>query len=455
MARVEPPIRYARTTDGARIAYWTQGDGPPLVLLDVPCFTHVELELRIPEYRAWHTRLAETTRLIRLDLRGGGLSQRDIESVTVESFERDVEAVMVALGIERTAVFASNAAAPVALHLAGRRPELVTHLFIYDGWADGAGLPVHARFRELDQLIDIDWPMYTEMVAKVMMEREGAEARAVSAFLRRCTTPGDWRRVAVAARTFDVTGALPSIVCPTVIMHSGRNRLSPLDASRDLAAAVAGAEFRAFSHVPLPAGGRDEVAEVVEAALGVEPLPRTGGPGPGLRTIVFTDLEGHTAIVDQLGDMEGRTLLREHERLTRRALREHGGSEIKTLGDGFMASFASTQRALECAIALQESVSSSPILSAHQLRVRVGINAGEPIAEEGDLFGRSVIVASRIAGAAAGGGILVANVVRELTAGKGFAFREVGWRELRGLGDPVRLWALEWERAPGAKVTEG
>ena len=130
---------------------------------------------------------------------------------------------------------------------------------------------------------------------------------------------------------------------------------------------------------------------------------------------------------------------------TRRALREHGGNEIKTLGDGFMASFASAQRALECAIALQVSVTVSPILASHRLQVRVGINAGEPIAEEGDLFGHSVITASRIAGAAAGGGVLVSNVVRELTAGKGFVFSEVGWRELRGLSERVLLWALVWE----------
>ena len=127
-------------------------------------------------------------------------------------------------------------------------------------------------------------------------------------------------------------------------------------------------------------------------------------------------------------------------------LTAHGGDEIKTLGDGFLASFSSPQHALDCAIALQRA------FAAHEgeaLSVRVGVNAGEPIAEDDDLFGASVIAAARIAAKADGGEVLVSDVVRQLVAGKGFLFSDTGEHVLKGLEDPVRVWELRWDR-PGA-----
>ncbi len=456
MALVNAAIRHTKATDGASIAFWTMGSGPPLVMVEIPCFSHVELELRIPDYEAWYGRLAESLRIVRLDLRGGGLSQRDIPVATIEDFADDVESVMKAAGLERAALFAHDGAAPIAIHLAANRPDLVSHLFLYDAWANGAELPIHARFREFDHLIDVDWPLYTEMVAKVMMEREGAQARAVASYLRRCSLPGDWKRVAAATRDFNVTGLLPSVACPTTIIHSGRNRLSPLECSHDLAAAITAAELHVLNHLQLPAGGVEDVAGLIEDALGVV---RTTKPAVatahGLRTILFTDIAGHSGMMARLGDAATRIILREHERLTREALHSHGGSEVKSLGDGFMATFTSAHQALECAVELQQAVATSPVLSRVDesgLRIKVGMNAGEPIAEDGDYFGQSVIVASRLAGIAAGGEILVTNVVRELAIGRGFAFVDRGERVPRGLQDPVRVWQLDWA---AAGLTEG
>jgi class 3 adenylate cyclase len=144
-------------------------------------------------------------------------------------------------------------------------------------------------------------------------------------------------------------------------------------------------------------------------------------------------------------------VLREHERIVREALKAHGGSEVKALGDGFMASFGSATRALECAIAMQRAFAAwnaarpEPVEGrAAQIRVRIGLNAGEPIAEAEDLFGTAVNLAARIAAQAAGGEILVANVVRELAAGKGFLFADRGDVALRGFEDPVRLYQVRW-----------
>jgi class 3 adenylate cyclase len=128
----------------------------------------------------------------------------------------------------------------------------------------------------------------------------------------------------------------------------------------------------------------------------------------------------------------------------REALKAHGGSEVKTLGDGFMASFSSATRALECAIAMQRAFAEHNESAEEPIRVRVGLNAGEPIAEEEDLFGTAVILAARIAAKAEGGEIVASDVVRQLVAGKGFLFAERGDVALRGFEDPVRLYEVRW-----------
>jgi len=170
------------------------------------------------------------------------------------------------------------------------------------------------------------------------------------------------------------------------------------------------------------------------------PGPEAAGNASGaFRTILFTDIEGHTAMMQRLGDVKGRDVLREHERITREALKAHGGTEVKTIGDSFMASFGSAQKALDCAIALQRAFASatlSPVPSpikerggsdpdsgspspstergsgGEVLSLHIGVNAGEPIAEDDDLFGSSVILAARAASKATGGQVLVTNVVR-------------------------------------------
>jgi class 3 adenylate cyclase len=159
---------------------------------------------------------------------------------------------------------------------------------------------------------------------------------------------------------------------------------------------------------------------------------------------MFTDLEGHTEMMQRLGDKAGRTVLREHEQITRQALARHGGSEIKTMGDGFLASFASAEQALDCAVALQQALAARP---GESLAIRIGINAGEPIEEDRDLFGASIIAAARIADRAAGRKILVSDVVRQLVAGKGFGFTDAGEQTLKGITEPTRLWELDWEES--------
>jgi adenylate cyclase len=140
-------------------------------------------------------------------------------------------------------------------------------------------------------------------------------------------------------------------------------------------------------------------------------------------------------------------VLRTHNRIVRDALKAHTGSEIKHTGDGIMASFASATRALECAIAIQRAFAEHSESAEEPIRVRVGLNAGEPIAEEADLFGTAVQLAARICARADPGEILAPIVVRELAAGKGFLFSDLGAIALRGFEDPVRLYEVRWREA--------
>jgi len=132
---------------------------------------------------------------------------------------------------------------------------------------------------------------------------------------------------------------------------------------------------------------------------------------------------------------------REHERITREVLKANGGTEVKTMGDGFMASFGSVTKAVECAVALQRAFADR---EGEPLSVRVGLNAGEPIEEDGDLFGATVILASRIAAKADGGEILVADTVRGLCSGKGFLFADRGEFVAKGFEEPVRVYEVSW-----------
>ena len=184
---------------------------------------------------------------------------------------------------------------------------------------------------------------------------------------------------------------------------------------------------------------------------------RASPPG-GLRTILFTDIVGHTEMMQRLGDVKGRDVLREHERVTRETLKHHRGDEVKTLGDGFMASFGSLTQAMDCAIALQRAfdVALTPptghpspsrgegASGDEQIAIRIGLNAGEPIEEDGDLFGATVILASRIAAKASGGEILVPETVRGLLSGKNFLFSDRGEFAMKGFDDAVRLYEVQW-----------
>jgi len=162
------------------------------------------------------------------------------------------------------------------------------------------------------------------------------------------------------------------------------------------------------------------------------------------RTILFTDVVASTPLLAQLKDEKMRAVMLDHDEVLQAAVTDHGGRVVKTIGDAFMAEFAVPSGAVEAAIAAQRGIRDRFADSEVPIRIRIGINAGEPIEEGGDLHGASVVIAKRLESAADNGGILVSEVVRQAVAGKEFEFVDRGEISLKGLDKPIRAWGVEW-----------
>jgi class 3 adenylate cyclase len=443
---MEPRIQYATTSDGVSIAFWTLGEGPPLVYTPM-LSSHCEMEWQVPELRSFYEQLAQGRMLVRYDGRGTGLSEREATDFSLDARMLDLEAVAEQLGLGRFDVFAQVTAGPVAIAYAARRPERVSRLLLWCSHARHSDFSQTPRGQGLLGLVDKDWVLYTETMAHAALGwSEGELAHRFAVMMRESTTQ---EVVKLALRAFldiDVTGLLPSVRSPTLVLD--RRDGGRLHVARGLASRIPGARLVILEGSSLsPWAGDLEVAlraidEFLGAgqASGPERPPSTPA---AVHTILFTDVEGSTAMTQRLGDARARDVMREHERVTRECLRAHGGSEVKTMGDGFMASFGSAVKALECAVAVQRAFAEHSA-GGEAIRVRIGLNAGEPIAEEADLFGTAVIAAARIAARASGGEILASDVVRQLVAGKGFLFSDRGEVVLRGFDDPVRLFEVKW-----------
>jgi class 3 adenylate cyclase len=171
----------------------------------------------------------------------------------------------------------------------------------------------------------------------------------------------------------------------------------------------------------------------------------TATAGGAFRTILFTDVVSSTPLLAQLKDEKMREVMRDHDEVLEAAVTSNGGRVIKTIGDAFMAEFAVPSGAVAAAIAAQRGVRERFEDSDVPVRIRIGINAGEPIEEDGDLHGASVVIAKRLEGEADANGILVSDVVKQAVTGKDFAFEDRGQVQLKGFEEPVRAWALRWE----------
>ena len=441
-----PPVQYATTSDGVSIAWAEAGDGPALLSVPEAPLSHAQ-----EGYAVWGTTMdafAQSFRLINFDARGTGMSDRDVAAVSGETMLLDADAVMRAAGLDRFIAMGAAGnllAISTCIRLATAFPERVTHVVLDSPYQNTRELADTPFGRTNRALAELDWAVYTQTLFRVLLGWDTASSGTVESFV---AAVKGWVEPSVGLQyvrlweTVDVSDLLPEVRQPTLVLRNDPYFV-PARLCQRVAAKIPGALFRQFSDPTYT-----QMAELIRAFVGEPaPPPTTIAPvASSLRTVLFTDIEGSTAMMQRLGDAKGREVLREHERITREVLKAHGGTEVKTMGDGFMASFGSVTKAVECAIALQRAFAARSDGDVEPLHVRVGLNAGEPIEEDDDLFGASVIAAARICREAAGGEIVASDVVRQLVAGKGFSFAERGEVMLKGIDDPVRLFEVHWRQ---------
>jgi class 3 adenylate cyclase len=448
---MEPRIQYAQTKDGVSIAFWTLGEGTPLVTMPNVPFSHIQLEWQIPEYRRWYEREAEKRMLVRYDGRGHGLSDRDVNDYSLDAQILDVEAVVDRLGLERFALNGPLHSGPVAIAYASRHPDRISHLILWCSYVRASDYLRSTQAQTIRSLVTQNWELYTETVAHSLLGwSAGAPARQFAAMMRESASQEGAQAAFRAIGEFDVASLLSEVRSPTLVLHRRQAPVPGVDVVRSLASRIPNARL-----VLLEGSSLAPFLEDTDAVLKATDEFLSEGEEAGaaaallaeedVHTILITDMEGSTTLTQRLGDAKAQDVLRTHNAILRDALKAHNGSEIKHTGDGIMASFASASRALECAIAMQRAFAqhseSNPDVP---IRVRVGLNAGEPVAEEDDLFGTAVQLAARICAHAEPGQILVPIVVRELAAGKKFLFADLGETVLRGFEDPVRLFEVSW-----------
>ena len=430
-----PEVHYARCGD-VHIAYMTFGEGA-IDLVWVPGFiSHVEHWWDEPGQVRWYQRLGSFSRVVMFDKRGTGLSDKFSDAPTMEDRMEDVRAVMDAVGIEQAAVLGISEGGSLAALFAATYPDRCRALVLYGAfarfrswfpsdealqaffdyvdnkWGSGASLPRFAPSRKNDLAYQKWWGRF---------ERLGASPSAVKAIMR-------------LNSEIDISSVLPLIHVPTLVVHRTEDPAVNIEGGRELAEKIPGArlvELPGEDHMP-SLGDMEAVASVIEEFLtGEKPVSIADRV---LATVVFTDIVDSTARAEALGDQRWRDLLTAHDSAVRQELMRFRGTEIKSLGDGFLATFDGPARAVHCAQAIIEATGSLG------LEVRTGLHTGEVELSDGDVRGIAVNIASRVVDLAGPRETLVTRTVKDLIAGSGIRFEDFGVHTLKGLPDDWPLY---------------
>lgn len=441
---MEPPIQYARTTDGVNIAFTVYGtEGPTLVWMSSEPHGHLRLTQRIQP--RLHERLCRSLRIVHYDGRGCGYSQRTVDDVSLDARVRDLEAVIDGVGVEDVMLFASGMTAPAALRYAADHGDRVRWMLLLNPSINNpARFRRNAQTRALLAMALNDWDTYLETFSRMSVDWTGADAAPFREMLREHVTPEMGQAYLRESERFDASDWLPRVQAAVHIIH--HSRLAWVD-NEDILSAMAGLRNAALHVVDSSSfwPNEDETARLVEEFMGLPPGDKSTDPalavGDDLASaiILFADIVDSTALTERMGDAAFRERSRLAEIAVREAIRRHGGKTLegKVLGDGVMATFQAAKSAIDAAIACREGVATT------QLQLHVGIHAGDVIREPGNVYGGAVNLASRIQGASSAGEILVSEVVRALArTSAGVTFEDRGEHLLKGIEEPQHLWAV-------------
>ncbi len=440
-------IQYAKSGD-LHVAYQVQGDGPiDLLALNNGGTIWIDRDEE-PHWTRFDRRLASFSRLIRFDPSGLGLSDPlpGGSAPTIEGRVQDAMAVLDAVGSSRAALFGVSEGGVVALLLSATHPQRISSQVLMHCWARLArdsdyswGVPQEILDRFIDGVTD---PTYQGAAVDDLAMSAPSLAGDVEFQSwwkhagQRVASPAIARASNVLAMSSDVRAVLPLINTPTMVLHRRDNDFCRIGHGRYLAENIEGAKL-----VELPGGDHLPYAGDIDAPLGEIEEFLTGTRGTAntdrvLATIMFTDIVDSTKRASGTGDRRWRDLLDGHDRMAGRQVNRFGGRQIKSTGDGLLATFDGPAQAIQCGLAIRDG--------ARQLgvEVRVGVHTGEVERRGADLAGIGVHIAARVEACAQPGEVWVSRTVTDLVTGSGIAFEDRGEHQLKGLSGTWNLYAV-------------
>jgi pimeloyl-ACP methyl ester carboxylesterase len=439
---VDHQIRYA-TNDGVHIAYTVVGDGPVDLVYTSGIWSNLDLMWDEPRWARFLDRLASFSRLILFDMRGVGLSDRGPEPPFLEAQMNDVRAVMDAAGSETAALLGGARGGAMTMLFAATYPERTRALVLYAALAKTVRSADHPYGKTPEQQQAFFDRFTSEMGTGENLDLQGPSGLEDerfglwwARFERLVATPGAYRELAEIFRDLDVRAVLPAIQAPTLVIQRADDRIVPVDQARYLASAIPQARLVVLpgdDHIPFLGDADALVDEVEEFLTGTRPAPEVDRV---LSTVLFTDIVGSTAMQAAMGDHAWKQVVLAHHGVVRTALARWRGHENDTAGDGFYATFDGPARAIRCALEVVERV------RGIGLEVRAGVHTGECELIDGKCGGITVSIGARISAQAGPSEVLVSQTVRDLVTGSGIAFEDRGTRELKGLPEPWRIFAV-------------
>jgi len=443
-----PETRYAKTDDGAHVAFQVFGDGPPDLVFVAEGASNVEFAWEIPAYDRVFRRLASFGRLIRFDTRGSGLSDPlgRSEQLSLEGQAKDMLTVLDAAGAERAAVVANSGSGLLAIFFAASYPNRISSLVL-----DGC-------YARLARAPDYPWGVPQEMLEKAIAGLEGQvgsvehglrysapsavkDPAFVAQWQRRIRStlsgPAGVRRLAETLAFSDVRPLLRAVQAPTLVLYRRGDRYAGKPHAVYLAEHISGArlvELVGEDNLIFAGNSDADLDEMDEFLTGSRHAARADRV---LATVLFTDIVGSTEHLAESGDRKWRDLLDAHDRTIRRQLERFRGREVGTRGDGFVATFDGPGRAIECGCAMRDAV------RALGLEIRVGLHTGEiEVRADDEVAGVAVHLAARIEHQASASEVLVSSTVKDLVAGSGIEFADRGEHQLKGVPGTWRLFSV-------------
>jgi class 3 adenylate cyclase/pimeloyl-ACP methyl ester carboxylesterase len=434
---LQPQTRYARA-GGVSIAYQAFGSGPPDLVLLSTFWNQIEHHWELPSFARALERLGSFARVIMLDKRGSGLSDRVVGTPSAEERMDDIRVVMEAVGSDRAALLGASEGGTLSALFAATYPERTDALIIYGSTARWRDWIDEAAADFMNEYFESAWGSgdFAAVIAPSLSEDEGFH-RWFARLERLTATPGAARDLMRWNAEIDVRAALPAITAPTLVLHRSGDMSAPVEGGRYLAEHIPGARFVELpgdEHYPF-IGDVDRVVDEIEEFLTGErprrPLDRA------LATVLFTDIVASTERAAALGDRRWHDLLERHDASVRRELQRFGGREVKRTGDGFLATFDGPARGVRCAAAIRDA------LAEVGVEVRSGLHTGECELFDDDIGGIAVHIAARVNALAGAREVLVSGTVKDLVVGSEIEFSPRGETPLKGIPGRWSLFTVE------------